>query len=162
MLELRKRYEAVSREVSLGLAGLCRKISRFSCPCCGYPTLDSRAGYDICRLCNWEDDGQDDADAAERSGCNHGYTLEAARENFSKYGTMYTPDNNPTISGGDSAGRVQLKRELVAVYGAMLAAPGGTMPRLWRRALKIEKALSREQAQRIREYEKSLERGVAR
>jgi hypothetical protein len=35
-----------------------------TCPCCGYPTLRSRDAYDICELCNWEDDGQD-ADSAE-------------------------------------------------------------------------------------------------
>jgi hypothetical protein len=36
---------------------------RFICPCCGYPTIDEKASYDICILCYWEDDGQDDLDA---------------------------------------------------------------------------------------------------
>src|SRR5579885_3179586 len=36
---------------------------KYSCPCCGYKTLDERGGYDICPVCFWEDDGQDDADA---------------------------------------------------------------------------------------------------
>src|ERR1700736_2803504 len=31
--------------------------TRATCPCCGYPMLDGRAGYDICPLCDWEDDG---------------------------------------------------------------------------------------------------------
>ena len=29
---------------------------RYDCPCCHYPMLVERGGYDICRLCNWEDD----------------------------------------------------------------------------------------------------------
>jgi hypothetical protein len=36
---------------------------RFRCPCCGFRTLNERGGYDICPVCFWEDDGQDDADA---------------------------------------------------------------------------------------------------
>jgi uncharacterized Zn finger protein (UPF0148 family) len=35
----------------------------FTCPGCGYPTLNERGGYEICSICNWEDDGQDDRDA---------------------------------------------------------------------------------------------------
>lgn len=57
--------------------------SRFKCPCCGYPTLDERAAYDICVLCNWEDDGQDDPNADEVwGGPNAGYSLTEARKNF--------------------------------------------------------------------------------
>jgi hypothetical protein len=37
--------------------------SRFICPCCGCPALDSNAEYDICIMCNWEDDGKSDEDA---------------------------------------------------------------------------------------------------
>lgn len=38
---------------------------RFKCPCCGYPTLNERVAYDVCILCNWEVDGQDDDCADE-------------------------------------------------------------------------------------------------
>src|SRR5690349_12959899 len=34
-----------------------------ACPCCGRATLDERGGYDICRVCWWEDDGSDNASA---------------------------------------------------------------------------------------------------
>lgn len=40
-----------------------RTENRFTCPCCGYPSLSERRAYVICRLCNWEDDGQDDPEA---------------------------------------------------------------------------------------------------
>jgi hypothetical protein len=64
--------------------------ARFTCPCCGYPTLGSRADYETCSLCEWEDDGQDDADAdLVRNGPNHSFSLVEARENFERYLVMY-------------------------------------------------------------------------
>ena len=31
-----------------------------TCPGCGYPTLSERGEYEICIVCDWEDDRQDD------------------------------------------------------------------------------------------------------
>ena len=57
------------------------------CPCCGYRTLDERGGYDICPVCYWEDDGQDDEDAdVVKGGPNGDLSLTQARQNFKKYG----------------------------------------------------------------------------
>lgn len=54
---------------------------RFLCPCCGLPTLDERGIYDICELCWWEDDGQDDPHASEVwGGPNQGSLTEARRD----------------------------------------------------------------------------------
>lgn len=39
------------------------ELGDFTCPSCGYPTLGERRMYEICILCGWEDDGQDDKDA---------------------------------------------------------------------------------------------------
>lgn len=73
---------------------------RATCPCCAYPTINGRAAYDICPLCGWEDDGQDDEERgpsgaprpnAIAAGPNHGYSLAEARENFAQYFTMYRP-----------------------------------------------------------------------
>lgn len=36
-----------------------KNIKIFTCPGCGYPTLNGRGMYEICAVCNWEDDGQD-------------------------------------------------------------------------------------------------------
>jgi hypothetical protein len=59
---------------------------RFRCPCCRYLTLGERGGYEICPVCFWEDDGQDDGDAARvRGGPNGSLSLEAARRNFGAY-----------------------------------------------------------------------------
>lgn len=61
--------------------------TRFPCPCCGFITLEDRAHYDICPVCFWEDDGQDDEHADEVwGGPNHSLSLTAARENFARIG----------------------------------------------------------------------------
>lgn len=56
-----------------------------ACPCCGHATLDERGGYDICRVCFWEDDGADNAEADRHSGPNH-MTLTEGRINFLRTG----------------------------------------------------------------------------
>lgn len=64
----------------------------FLCPCCYFPTLAERQGYDICFLCNWEDDGQDNHNADKvLGGPNRDYSLTEARSNFAKYLTSYRP-----------------------------------------------------------------------
>jgi hypothetical protein len=58
-----------------------------TCPCCGYLTLRERGGYEICPVCLWEDDGQDELDAAVvRGGPNGGLSLAQARRNFDRLG----------------------------------------------------------------------------
>lgn len=60
---------------------------KFRCPCCGFKTLDERGVYDICPVCFWEDDGQDDHDAdVVRSGPNGAISLTQARENYQRFG----------------------------------------------------------------------------
>lgn len=57
------------------------------CPCCRYRTLTTRGGYDICPVCFWEDDGQDDADAdTVRGGPNVLLSLTTARNNYQAFG----------------------------------------------------------------------------
>ncbi len=59
----------------------------YCCPCCGYSTLPARGHYDICPVCFWEDDGQDDQDAdAVRGGPNGALSLTQARRNFREFG----------------------------------------------------------------------------
>lgn len=50
-------------------------------------TLDERGGYEICPVCLWEDDGQDDHDADRvRGGPNGGLSLAQARRNYAALG----------------------------------------------------------------------------
>ncbi len=61
------------------------KLERFTCPGCGYPTLSERGGYEICDVCNWEDDGQDEKHANEVwGGPNYGLALTENRLNIGK------------------------------------------------------------------------------
>jgi hypothetical protein len=55
----------------------------YRCPCCRFLTLYERGGFEICPVCLWEDDGQDDADAGTvRGGPNGLLSLAQARANF--------------------------------------------------------------------------------
>jgi hypothetical protein len=57
------------------------------CPCCGKRTLGERGGYEICPVCFWEDDGQDDHDAdIVRGGPNGSLSLSEARANYRRIG----------------------------------------------------------------------------
>ena len=59
----------------------------YHCPCCGYKTLGERGGYEICPVCFWEDDGQDDHDAdMVRGGPNGALSLTQARANYKAFG----------------------------------------------------------------------------
>jgi Cysteine-rich CPCC len=67
-------------------------LARVACPCCQLPTLTERGVYDICPVCWWEDDGQEDADAdLVRGGPNRRYSLTQARANTRDHGDMYDP-----------------------------------------------------------------------
>ena len=58
-----------------------------TCPCCGFRTLRERAAFEMCPVCWWEDDGQDDADAdVVRGGPNGELSLSKARLNYRECG----------------------------------------------------------------------------
>jgi len=57
------------------------------CPCCGCKTLHERGMFDICSVCFWEDDGQDEYDAdVVRGGPNGSLCLTEARANYRRFG----------------------------------------------------------------------------
>lgn len=57
------------------------------CPCCGYKTLDERGTFDICAVCFWEDDGQDEDDADDVWGGPNGeISLTEGRSNYKEFG----------------------------------------------------------------------------
>ena len=93
----------------------------FTCPCCGYPTLSERDAYDICPLCDWEDDGQDDPHADEIwGGPNSDYSLSEARCNFKKYLTMHRPNDERAYER--HLQKLPIKRDLHSIYDQMLEA----------------------------------------
>ena len=67
-------------------------VGLVACPCCGHATLTERAGYEICPVCFWEDDGQDNEDAdACRPGPNR-VSLREGRVNFLRFGASVEAD----------------------------------------------------------------------
>ncbi|WP_415005630.1 CPCC family cysteine-rich protein [Aestuariivirga sp.] len=61
----------------------------YRCPCCGCKTLRGRGQDEICPVCFWEDDGQDDADAdVVGGGPNYNLSLTMARKNFRNFGAV--------------------------------------------------------------------------
>jgi hypothetical protein len=61
---------------------------RYRCPCCQYKTLLQRGGYEICPVCCWVDDGQDDADAntIRLFSPNTMVSLTQGRQNYIRFG----------------------------------------------------------------------------
>jgi hypothetical protein len=56
-----------------------------TCPGCGFPALNGRGAYEICCVCNWEDDNQDDEEADEVwGGPNSKLSLTENRLNIGK------------------------------------------------------------------------------
>ena len=81
----------------------------FLCPCCKYPTLTVREAYEVCPLCRWEDDGQDDADADTLSpDAPNGRTLTKARANFAAHLDQFDADNRPKTLAGPNPTRLHL------------------------------------------------------
>lgn len=57
------------------------------CPCCRCLTLAQRGSYEICPVCFWEEDGQDEVDSLTvRGGPSATLGLAQARANFAAFG----------------------------------------------------------------------------
>lgn len=64
-------------------------LPTYRCPCCKFKTLQGRAGDEICPVCFWHDDGQDEHDADQvRGGPNYSLSLRQAQRNFLEYGAV--------------------------------------------------------------------------
>ena len=57
-----------------------------ACPCCGHSTLTARGAFELCPVCFWEDDGQDNADADEDRGGPNPTSLSDARRHYLLHG----------------------------------------------------------------------------
>lgn len=133
---------------------------RCTCPCCGYPTLPERGSYDICELCDWEDDGQDDPYADEAWGGPNGkYSLTEARENFARHLSMYDSEE---IGGNEfaknSPTQARPKRTTMEVFDAMVGrAEPAAKEAQWQRVSDAESELANEKNRKVREYEARFE-----
>lgn len=134
--------------------------TRVHCPCCGYPTLETKADWEICELCNWEDDGQGDADAHKvRGGPNADYSLTEARNNFAQHRVMYAPGRDMRITGPDTALQSETKGLLIKAFEKW-ASDRASRNTHEKEIFRLEKILRDESTRRVREYE--AQRGGAR
>lgn len=161
--EVRKRawFDAYVDRCERGVVHPAAQGIRYRCPCCGYLTLSVRGGYDMCCLCSWEDDGQDDPRANEVwGGPNGAYSLAKARLNFARHLIMYDPVQPSTrIGGPDSAIELEAKRAMMAAFNAMPAAPDDTsLQALWQQVGDAEAILSSETNRKVNEYEATHKR----
>lgn len=136
-------------------------VDRFNCPCCGYPTLTEFNAYEICELCNWEDDGQGEAEAAEVwGGPNSDYSLLEARRNFEQYRVMYAPGRDQRLGDGDSTVKYEAKGHLIAAFKKLQLAQARDVPALQYEIERLEQVLRDETTRRVREYESKLSDGA--
>jgi hypothetical protein len=84
----RKYFDMLLKEKSIN--------NLFTCPSCWFPTLSERRWYEICILCNWEDDWQDDYNSSEVMWWpNWILSLDNSRINFEKkYNFLFNNKNN--------------------------------------------------------------------
>lgn len=76
-----------------------KTIELYTCPSCGYPTLSERGGYEICCVCNWEDDNQDDKEADEIwGGPNYELSLTENRLKIGYQLAKYAEEINGRIN----------------------------------------------------------------
>jgi hypothetical protein len=132
------------------------RTAKYACPCCRFVTLQESGAYEICVLCWWEDDGQDEARADEVwGGPNADLSLAQARANFRQHLVMYAPSDDRRIGGHDSPEEQEAKRALMAGL-AELAAAGSEPTRA--RALEAveaaERRLDAELERKIAEWER--------
>lgn len=72
-----------------------------TCPACGYPTLLERDSYEMCQLCHWEDEGQDDPNADDPiDGLNGRVSLAQARINFEVTNCIWGYGDDQELSPG--------------------------------------------------------------
>lgn len=89
------------------------KVIKFTCPCCGYPTLTERKGFEMCIICGWEDEGQDDKNLNEIRSPN-GISLLEGRKNFEK-----TFDSNIAANVDSKKTKenyLSIKKELISSF----------------------------------------------
>jgi len=100
------------------------QLTRYTCPCCGFPTLHVRNLYDCCTICFWEDDGQDDPEADEVwGGPNIDYSLSDARRNFLNYLSMFSPKDEDDFPIHSGVAAQKAKQDLLDYYNKISENP---------------------------------------
>jgi hypothetical protein len=116
---------------------------RYPCPCCGYPTLMDRGGFEVCWVCYWEDDGQDDPYADQVwGGPNGSLSLSEARE---KYEQDAASGKSYEVPAFDTPVMRRIMSRIFETYSEMLYETEETaLLKLWESVLGNEQAWERE------------------
>jgi len=134
---------------------------RGKCPCCGFLTLPREMpDYEVCILCNWEDDGQNDQDADQvNGGPNGSYSLTEARLNFKKYLVMYSPDNDTRIGSSDWPEEIAIKKSLIKLFeDNRMTSEKCKKDEIWSEIIRLEEQLHEYTRLKIKQYELSLKK----
>jgi hypothetical protein len=157
--ERRQWFREYARRIELAMADRPRLGVGYPCPCCGYPTLEIQVrGYEICSLCGWEDDGQDDPDADRVwGGPNYELSLSEARSNFEKYHEKFSPEQDTVRRMGgisNTPAEEEAKQEMVAAFDSMIGEATSTaLDILWEQVYAGQQILDEELHRRVKEYE---------
>lgn len=89
---------------------------------------------------------------------NHGFTLAAARSNFSLYGVKYAPGQDRRITGGDSPEEQAAKARVCAAFDAMWTTRRDEHDALWQTVVNAERELHRLLKIALRDYEQTHRR----
>ncbi|SMQ77504.1 Cysteine-rich CPCC [Bacillus sp. OV166] len=133
-------------------------MQRDKCPCCGFPTLEERGNFEICELCHWEDDGQDDPYADEVwGGPNGDYSLTEARRNFKENLIMYK-DRRNIHSQTDK--EIETKKSLINAFGELDKYEQDSLEykSLWSKIKSYEKILNEIVDDKTERYSNNVEK----
>jgi hypothetical protein len=120
---------------------------RYPCPCCQYPMLSERGGYEICHLCGWEDDGQDEPEADRVfGGPNYELSLTVAKVNFRLHLEKHAPGSKHFRQPTEI--EVNAKRQIMAAFDA-LSTGEADRSRRWQEILDGERILGEELHRRV-------------
>lgn len=110
---------------------------RENCPCCRYPTLQSRCCNEICLLCDWEDGAYYELSPEKVDGGPNGdYSLQEARQNFQAHLSMYrkAPKSLTVII-------IQKKKTLMMAYESLSKPSKHQEPEKWKAISEKERDL---------------------
>ncbi len=134
-------------------------MNRCTCPCCGYLTLEERGYYEICYLCGWEDDGQDDPYADENwGGPNGDCSLTEARENFKKFLTMY---REGSLGFKRSDQEISTRLAIIETFEKLKTASVDEQATLWQQITEGEQVLDDMLHESTERYSNNVEKNRA-
>lgn len=115
LIWIKEELQSVTNEFlkeNLGIESVEGKpIELISCPCCGSRTIGERGNYEICKVCWWEDDGQDNESADKvYGGPNYGISLTQGRYNFLTFG-LYDPERKDLMKNKEPISKYERGRE---------------------------------------------------